>query len=184
MGANVKQFCSDFVQDVFCESSVDKVQDAAYDSSSVQNTDMAYEMPMEGTDEDQFEKDPCNVSHLIHSCSVEPIKVTQYDLSLEEAAGAGMDEKSEACVMENHCEKRQLQLEMTDKITLVEKDSSMSLSSPSSNTLTKIILIDVPSSDSVNLVDSCESEALDVQLPSADASDESVSKYFIILLSF
>lgn len=162
VGVNVKQFCSDFMREVLPKSSVDTVEGKPDDSSLGQNIDEA------NIDEDHFEKE-------LHSGSGEAVKIEQCDLSLEDTVNA-------AGIKENHHEEKQTQHELSEGVTPDKKDPSLPVLCPTShnlldsNSCTKINPTDVPSSDSVNLVHSCEGEVVDIELSSADASAESIRK--------
>ncbi|KAJ6707156.1 hypothetical protein OIU85_027502 [Salix viminalis] len=83
VGANIKQFCSEIVRDVQPQPTEDTMDGVASDSCLVKNTE-SDKKSKEGIVQNHFDMEPCNVSHLLYSCSVEPIKATKYDLSLEE----------------------------------------------------------------------------------------------------
>ncbi|KAJ6999980.1 hypothetical protein NC653_010673 [Populus alba x Populus x berolinensis] len=144
VGANVKQFCSDIVRDVKPQPSEDTVDGVASVSCLVKNTE-SDKMSKEGIVQNHFDMEPCNVSRLLYSCSVEPIKATKNDLSLEEMVVAEIYEKSVSSLKENQ-----------------------------SNSLTEVIPIDGLSSKSVNLVDSYESKVPELGFTSSEASAESI----------
>ncbi|KAG6778858.1 hypothetical protein POTOM_015207 [Populus tomentosa] len=143
VGANVKQFCSDIVRDVKPQPSEDTVDGVASVSCLVKNTE-SDKMSKEGIVQNHFDMEPCNVSRLLYSCSVEPIKATKNDLSLEEMVVAEIYEKSVSSLKENRSEEKQ------------------------------VIPIDGLSSKSVNLVDSYESKVPELGFTSSEASAESI----------
>lgn len=128
VGANVRQFCSEIMQDVLPPSSVPTEKEAVSDLSVEQTTDVAaYKKSIVGIDEEHFVEGPCNVDHLLHSSSVEPVKVIDIGLSLEENVDIGMNEKSEVDVKEYPIREKQIQLDISDIIPSGERDLSMAL---------------------------------------------------------
>lgn len=176
-GANVKQFCSEIMREVLPKPAEDTVDGVASDSHQVKNTEVD-KMSKEGIVQDHFDMEPCNLRQSLYSFSVEPIKATKDDLSLEEMVVAEIHEKSVSSFKEIHSEEKQVQLEKLD--TPEEKDMSISvLSSTSydlleSNSLTEVIPIDKPSSKSVNLVYSSESKDPELGFTSSETSAESI----------
>ncbi|KAJ6886005.1 hypothetical protein NC651_026621 [Populus alba x Populus x berolinensis] len=176
-GANVKQFCSEIMREVLPKPAEDTADGVASDSCQVKNTEVD-KMSKEGIFQDHFDMEPCNPRQPLYSFSVEPIKVTKDDLSLEEMVVAEIHEKSMSSFKEIHSEEKQVQLEKLD--TPEEKDLSISvLSSTSydlleSNSLTEVIPIDKPSSKSVNLIYSNESKVPELGFTSSETSAESI----------
>ena len=173
VGANIKQFCSDIVRDVQPQPTEDTLDGVASDSCLVKNTE-SDKKSKEGIVQNHFDMEPCNVSHLLYSCSVEPVKATKYDLSLEEMI-----------VAENLLLLRTYQPEPFDAPE--DKDLSISVLSSTSydllecNSITETIPIHGLSSKSINLVDSYESKVPDLGFTSREASAEPISKYFLLL---
>lgn len=176
-GANVKQFCSEIMREVLPKPAEDTADGVASDSCQVKNTEVD-KMSKEGIVQDHFDTEPCNLRQSLYSFSVEPIKATKDDLSLEEMVVAEIHEKSVSSFKEIHSVEKQVQLEKLD--TPEEKDLSISvLSSTSydlleSNSLTEVIPIDKPSSKSVNLVYSNESKVPELGFTSSETSAESI----------
>ncbi|KAJ6402173.1 hypothetical protein OIU84_014293 [Salix udensis] len=166
VGANIKQFCSEIVRDVQPQPTEDTMDGVASDSCLVKNTE-SDKMSKEGIVQNHFDMEPSNVSHLLYSCSVEPIKATKYDLSLEEMI-----------VAENLLLLRTYQPEAfavpEDKDLSISVSSSTSYDLLESNSFTEAIPIDGLSSKSVHLVDSYESKVPDLGFTSIEASAEPI----------
>ena len=173
------------MREVLPKPAEDTTDGVASDSYQVKNTEVD-KMSKEGIFQDHFDMEPCNLRQSLYSFSVEPIKATKDDLSLEEMVVAEIHEKSVSSFKEIHSVEKQVQLEKLD--TPEEKDLSISvLSSTSydlleSNSFTEVIPIDKPSSKSVNLVYSNESKVPELGFTSSETSAESISKYFLLLL--
>uniref|UniRef100_A0A6M2ETS9 Uncharacterized protein n=1 Tax=Populus davidiana TaxID=266767 RepID=A0A6M2ETS9_9ROSI len=175
-GANVKQFCSEIMREVLSKPAEDTMDDVASDSCQVKNTEVD-KMSKEGIVQDHFDMEPCNLRQLLHSFSVEPIKDTKDDLSLEEMVVAEIHEKSVSSFKEIHSDEKQVQFKLDNP---EEKDLSISVFSSTSydllesNSLTEVIPIDKPSSKSVNLVYSNESKVPELGFTSSETSAESI----------
>ncbi|XP_061983551.1 uncharacterized protein LOC133703132 isoform X2 [Populus nigra] len=165
------------MREVLSKPAEDTMDGVASDSCQVKNIEVD-KMSKEGIVQDHFDMEPCNLRQPLYSFSVERIKATKDDLSLEEMVVAEIHEKSMSIFKEIHSEEKQVQLEKLD--TPEEKDLSISvLSSTSydlleSNSLTEVIPIDKPSSKSVNLVYSNESKVPELGFTSSETSAESI----------
>ncbi|KAK9267424.1 hypothetical protein L1049_009850 [Liquidambar formosana] len=125
VGANVKQFCSEFVQDVFPPSSVDSVKAATPELSQVQNTDsVAYKMlKVNIIEEPKMELG--NVNHLLHPPSLGSVKEDHFNLSLDQSVDIGMYEKLKVDAEENPRKEQPCQSEMSEVDACAENDPSM-----------------------------------------------------------
>ncbi|XP_011045922.1 PREDICTED: uncharacterized protein LOC105140690 isoform X2 [Populus euphratica] len=165
------------MREVLPKPAEDTVDGVASDSCQMKNTEVD-KMSKEGIAQDHYDTEPCNLRQPLCSFSVEPIKATKDDLSLEEMVVAEIHEKLVSRFKEIHSEGKQVQPEKLD--TPEEKDLSIAvLSSTSydlleSNSLTEVIPIDKPSSKSVNLVYSNESKVPELGFTSSETSAESI----------
>ncbi|CAK9152598.1 unnamed protein product [Ilex paraguariensis] len=102
-GANVKQFCSDIVQDVLPEFIVDSTKEESPDPSLEQDTNMnrmACERLKVGVEKD-LKEGLCDVNSLSHASVVEQVVELHIDSSLEQNADVGMLERSNVGVKGN-----------------------------------------------------------------------------------
>jgi hypothetical protein len=219
VGAHVRQFWSEIMQDVLLSSSLD-IEEGSHSSVGGYTKATAYVKPTVGIDEEHIEEVPCRVDNLLQSSSVEPVKGMDIDLSLEKNVDIGingMTIETEVGIKEIPVKEKQIPHEISDIIPPGNKDSSKVLLShqlDADNDMVldcraKILLpapndvqgsnsfmkrgeeIDaracnsgnIPSPDSVSLVESCENKVMDVELSCGDTSAVPIRKYFIIMIS-
>jgi hypothetical protein len=213
VGAHVRQFWSEIMQDMLLSSSLD-IEEGSHSSVGGFTKATAYVKQTVGIDEEHIEEVPCRVDNLLQSSSVEPVKGMDIDLSLEKNVDIGingMTIETEVGIKEIPVKEKQIPHEISDIIPPGNKDSSKVLLShqlDADNDMVldcraKILLPapnDVQGSssfmkrgeeidaracnpDSVSLVESCESKVMDVELSCGDTSAVPIRKYFIIMIS-
>ncbi|KAF5932763.1 hypothetical protein HYC85_028934 [Camellia sinensis] len=199
MGANIKQFCSEFVHDVMPSFSPDFMEGVAPELSPQQNKNVnltAQESSMIGVDIDP-KKGLCNKNSLAHQYCMEPVDEKRIDLLSKKKDDIGMSEKLNVSVMENATSEETIPNRDSSK-----KDSSLTslfcgvnasdderwdgqddLSTPVSldgyhscmkeGETTGLTTADnsnvLPSANSVSLVESCKCGVSDTGLTSVDA---------------
>eukprot|EP00257_Ricinus_communis_P006812 XP_002522562.2 uncharacterized protein LOC8259222 [Ricinus communis] len=117
VGTSVKQFCSDFVQEVLPQCSENSAE--AFESSLGQNTDGANILPKECIEEGQLEKEPCNANLLHQSLPKDPEKGACY-FCVQDIVDLNN-------WIEDPYEERLIQLEMSDSVTSDKKNLSSSV---------------------------------------------------------
>ncbi|GMQ09561.1 hypothetical protein CsSME_00052884 [Camellia sinensis var. sinensis] len=127
MGANIKQFCSEFVHDVMPSFSPDFMEGVAPELSPQQNKNVnltAQESSMIGVDIDP-KKGLCNKNSLAHQYCMEPVDEKRIDLLSKKKDDIGMSEKLNVSVMENATAKKPFPTEIPVVVDTAEKDSSL-----------------------------------------------------------
>ncbi|KAL7169840.1 hypothetical protein ACSBR2_034805 [Camellia fascicularis] len=127
MGANIKQFCSEFVHDVMPSFSPDFMEGVAPELSPQQNKNVsliAQESSMIGVDIDP-KKGLCNKNSLAHQYCMEPVDEKHIDLLSKKKDDIGMSEKLNVSVMENATAKKPFPTGIPVAVDTAEKDSSL-----------------------------------------------------------
>ncbi|CAL5444361.1 unnamed protein product [Camellia sinensis] len=127
MGANIKQFCSEFVHDVMPSFSPDFMEGVAPELSPQQNKNVnltAQESSMIGVDIDP-KKGLCNKNSLAHQYCMEPVDEKRIDLLSKKKDDIGMSEKLNVSVMENATAKKPFPTEIPVVVDTAEKDSNL-----------------------------------------------------------
>ena len=217
VGAHVRQFWSEIMQDVLLSSSLD-IEEGSHSGVGGNTKGTAYVKPTVGIDEEHIEEVPCRVDNLLQSSSVEPVMGMDIDLSLVKNVDIcinGMTTEPEVGLKEIPVKEKQIPHKISDIIPPGNKDSSKVLLShqldadndmvldcrakillPAPNDVQDSFMKrgeeidaracnsgDIPSPDSVSLVESCENKVMDVELSCGDTSAVPIRKYFIIMIS-
>ncbi|XP_028063300.1 uncharacterized protein LOC114266574 isoform X3 [Camellia sinensis] len=127
MGANIKQFCSEFVHDVMPSFSPDFMEGVTPELSPQKNKNVnltAQESSMIGVDIDP-KKGLCNKNSLAHQYCMEPVDEKRIDLLSKKKDDIGMSEKLNVSVMENATAKKPFPTEIPVVVDTAEKDSSL-----------------------------------------------------------
>ncbi|KAL7243588.1 hypothetical protein ACSBR1_015897 [Camellia fascicularis] len=127
MGADIKQLCSEFVQDVMPLFSPDFMEGVAPELSPRQNKNVnltTHESSMIGVEIDP-KKGLCNKNSSAHRYCMEPVEEKHNDLLSKKKDNIGMSEKLNVSVMKNDTAKKPFPTEIPVVVDTAEKDSSL-----------------------------------------------------------
>ncbi|KAE8689449.1 Detected protein of unknown function [Hibiscus syriacus] len=137
VGANVKQFCTELMQEVLPSSPTNPKEDL--NTSLVQNADVAHEDSNSSVDKERIKK------KLIHASSVEYVEDTHLCLSSEHCA-------ENECALAQTCKTEALGIDCTPDDTVLEsKEEASHKSVPK----LELEAVPVPSFNKVKLEESC-----------------------------
>ncbi|XP_059439753.1 uncharacterized protein LOC132172298 [Corylus avellana] len=127
VGAPVRQFWSELMQDMLLPSSVDIQEEEGSHSAAGGNAKATVYDESIGIDEGHIEEGACRVDHLLHSSSVELVKGMDLSLSLDKNVDVGingMTVEPEVGIKEIPVKEMQIQQDISDIIPPGNKDSS------------------------------------------------------------